>query len=110
MTIARSDEQMELYDRTVARLKRGGVNDPTAQIIALAEENESYRKRLQWQPPAPPPLTTIKNYPLQDLIVIAEKLAQQGIKPEAVASIFEMHSGYNAILLLVENRDKEAKE
>ena len=39
MTIARSDEQMELYDRTVARLKRGGVNDPTAQIIALAEEN-----------------------------------------------------------------------
>lgn len=108
MTIARSDEQMELYDRTVARLKRGGVNDPTAQIIALAEENENYRKRLQWQPPAPPPLTSIKNYPVQDLIAIAEKLTQQGIRPEAITSILEMPGGYNEILLLVEY--KEAKE
>lgn len=46
MAIARSDEQMELYDRTVARLKRVGIKDPTAQIIALAEEIERYRGKI----------------------------------------------------------------
>lgn len=46
MTIARSDEQMKLYNRTAARLKRAGINDPTAQIIARAEEIEYYRGKI----------------------------------------------------------------
>lgn len=38
---------MQQYTSTVARLARGGVKDPTAQIIALAEEIERYREKIR---------------------------------------------------------------
>lgn len=40
-------EQQELYTQTVKRLARAGVKDPTAQIIALAEEIERYRAKIR---------------------------------------------------------------
>lgn len=39
-------EHQELYNQTVKRLARGGIKDPTAQIIALAEEIEHYRDKI----------------------------------------------------------------
>lgn len=36
----------DLYSQTVKRLARGGINDPTSQIIALAEEIEGYREKI----------------------------------------------------------------
>lgn len=39
-------EQKEIYTKTVERLRRMGVTDPTAQIIALAEEIDQYRNRI----------------------------------------------------------------
>jgi hypothetical protein len=39
-------QKMELYKKTVTRLGRGGIKDPTAQIIALAEEIERYRDKI----------------------------------------------------------------
>ncbi len=39
-------EQQKIYTQTVKRLARGGVLDPTAQIIALAEEIERYRDKI----------------------------------------------------------------
>lgn len=39
-------EQQEIYTQTVKRLARGGIKDPTAQIIALAEEIERYRDKI----------------------------------------------------------------
>lgn len=39
--------QQDLYTTTVKRLARLGANDPTAQIIALAEEIERYRNKIQ---------------------------------------------------------------
>lgn len=43
-----SDEQQKLYNRTVRRLARAGIKEPSAQIIALAEEIEHYRARIDW--------------------------------------------------------------
>ena len=40
-------ERKELFDKTVKRLSRVGVNDPTAQIIYLAEEIEQYREKIR---------------------------------------------------------------
>lgn len=40
-------EQESTYTHTAYRLARGGAKDPTAQIIALAEEIEYYRARIQ---------------------------------------------------------------
>ncbi len=40
-------EHQELYNQTVKRLARGGIKDPTAQIIALAEEIECYRAKIR---------------------------------------------------------------
>lgn len=40
------EQKMELYKKTVTRLGRGGIKDPTAQIIALAEEIERYRDKI----------------------------------------------------------------
>ena len=49
---------IDLYEKTVKRLARAGVKDPTAQIIYLAEEIDRYRakihaleKLLRGQPP-----------------------------------------------------------
>lgn len=39
-------EQQKRYAQTVKRLARGGISDPTAQIIALAEEIERYRDKI----------------------------------------------------------------
>lgn len=36
-----------LYEQTVKRLARTGIKDPTAQIIALAEEIERYRDKIR---------------------------------------------------------------
>lgn len=36
----------ELYKKTVTRLSRVGIKDPTAVIIAMAEEIEHYRERI----------------------------------------------------------------
>ena len=36
-----------LYEKTTKRLARGGIKDPTNQIIALAEEIEHYRAKIQ---------------------------------------------------------------
>lgn len=36
----------DLYDKTVKRLARGGIKDPTSQIVALAEEIERYREKI----------------------------------------------------------------
>ena len=41
-----TQDQADLYCRTVRRLERQGVKDPTAQIVALAEEIEYYRGRI----------------------------------------------------------------
>lgn len=41
-------EQKSIYEQTVKRLARGGIKDPTAQIIALAEEIERYRDKIRW--------------------------------------------------------------
>lgn len=53
-------EQEKIYIQTVKRLARGGIKDPTAQIIALAEEIERYREKIRGleelqaeTPPAP---------------------------------------------------------
>lgn len=37
----------EIYEKTIKRLARAGVKDPTAQIIYLAEEIEHYRDKIQ---------------------------------------------------------------
>lgn len=39
-------EQQKIYAQTAQRLARGGILDPTAQIIALAEEIERYRDKI----------------------------------------------------------------
>lgn len=39
-------EEQKIYTKTVQRLARGGIKDPTAQIIALAEEIERYRDKI----------------------------------------------------------------
>lgn len=39
-------EQQELYSKTFRRLARVGIKDPTAQILALAEEIERYRAKI----------------------------------------------------------------
>lgn len=41
-----TEQQFLIYTRTVRRLARGGIRDPTAQIIALAEEVERYRTKI----------------------------------------------------------------
>lgn len=41
-----TEAQKELYTKTVRRLERIGAKDPTAQIIALAEEIEQYRRQV----------------------------------------------------------------
>lgn len=41
------EERNELYDKTIKRLARVGANDPTNQIIFLAEEIERYRARIR---------------------------------------------------------------
>ena len=35
-----------IYEQTVKRLERGGIKDPTSQIIALSEEIEMYRDKI----------------------------------------------------------------
>lgn len=40
------DVRKEIYEQTIKRLARGGINDPTSQIIALAEEIERYREKI----------------------------------------------------------------
>ena len=42
-----TDVQKALYTSTVRRLERIGAKDPTAQIIALAEEIEHYRDQIK---------------------------------------------------------------
>lgn len=42
-----TEKQQELYHQTARRLSRVGIKDPTAQIIALAEEIENYRDQIQ---------------------------------------------------------------
>lgn len=42
-----TEEQQKLYNQTVARLARGGAKSSTSQIIALAEEIEHYREKIQ---------------------------------------------------------------
>lgn len=37
---------MDLYEKTVKRLARVGIKDPTAQIITMAEEIEQYRAKI----------------------------------------------------------------
>lgn len=39
--------QNEIYEKTVKRLARMGVKDPTGQIVALAEEIEQYRAKIR---------------------------------------------------------------
>lgn len=53
-------EEQRIYTQTVKRLGRRGIKDPTAQVIALAEEIDRYRNRIYWLeqrqtevPPAP---------------------------------------------------------
>ena len=41
------DAKHNLYNETVKRLARGGINDPTSQIIALADEIEQYRETIR---------------------------------------------------------------
>ena len=41
------DVGLDIYTQTVKRLARGGITDPTRQIIALAEEIESYRAKIR---------------------------------------------------------------
>lgn len=43
----REKEQQKLYNQTVERLARVGAKSPTSQIIALAEEVEYYREKIQ---------------------------------------------------------------
>lgn len=40
-------QKSDLYNKTVKRLAQMGINDPTAQIIALADEIERYRDKIQ---------------------------------------------------------------
>lgn len=40
-------EHHELFTITVKRLARAGIKDPTAQIVALAEEIDLYRAKIQ---------------------------------------------------------------
>lgn len=42
-----TEEQQKLYNQTVKRLARLGAKSQTAQIIALAEEIEYYREKIQ---------------------------------------------------------------
>ena len=44
----RTELGLELYTQTVKRLARGGIKDPTSQIIALAEEIERYRAKIRY--------------------------------------------------------------
>ena len=39
--------QKEIYEKTVKRLARKGIKDPTGQIIDLAEEIEQYRSKIE---------------------------------------------------------------
>lgn len=41
-----TEQQRSLYTETAKRLARLGANDPTMQIIALAEEIERYRDKI----------------------------------------------------------------
>lgn len=41
-----TEKEFLIYKKTTSRLARGGINDPTAQIIALAEEIERYRDKI----------------------------------------------------------------
>ena len=40
-------ENKVIYEKTVQRLARAGVKDPTAQIVFLAEEIERYRSKIR---------------------------------------------------------------
>ena len=42
-----TQEEADLYCKTARRLERMGIKDPTAQIVALAEEIEYYRGRVK---------------------------------------------------------------
>lgn len=42
-----TEKQRKLYNQTVERLARCGAKSPTSQIIALAEEVEHYREKIQ---------------------------------------------------------------
>ena len=37
----------DVYSKTVKRLERCGINDPTSQIVFLAEEIEGYREKIR---------------------------------------------------------------
>lgn len=41
-----TEEQLDLYGKTVRRLARGGAHRPVEQIVALAEEIERYRSKI----------------------------------------------------------------
>lgn len=42
-----TETQMELYTRTKERMRRLGIENPAEVIVALAEEIEHYRKKIQ---------------------------------------------------------------
>lgn len=42
-----TEQQMELYKRTKDRMRRLGIENPADVIVALAEEIEYYRKKIQ---------------------------------------------------------------
>lgn len=42
-----TDKQMELYNKTMVRLRRIGAKTPTEQIVALAEEIDRYRDKIR---------------------------------------------------------------
>lgn len=42
-----TEQQMELYQRTKDRMRRLGIENPADVIVALAEEIEDYRKKIQ---------------------------------------------------------------
>lgn len=56
-----TEQEQKVYSATVKRLARMGAKDPTAQIIALAEEIDRYRNKIyqletgsRTDAPAPP--------------------------------------------------------
>ena len=59
-------EQQEIYIQTVKRLARMGIKDPTAQIVALAEEIDRYRDKIrrleERQTETPPPKLRYTHY------------------------------------------------
>lgn len=64
-----TEQQFLIYTKTVRRLARMDIHDPTAQIIALAEEIEQYRanilkleEKLKETPAAPTPITSFPKH------------------------------------------------